>query len=498
MVRPVLADGHRCKRLSVDEIDLERAIWDVRGQYPCGRDETRIRAAIGIGPVAEACAVEQVLLGAAAGGRVGHERYLNASRGGRIEREVYCDDVARRNVAEQCARRRCLARMLNGEPVALQNLVRRVGRIVQVWLVRAGGRSWRGVQMTRRGLNLDHAHGEQRNPRPQKCHRTRLTQQAFRSEPHHIASSPSVDAVKPSVRLGRDHMLSDWTRELNFGPTIRRRVNRSVSDRTAHDESAWTDHDVSREIATQAGLLLVELRRSVLQRTDQSWLRDQGDARSHRLIMDRLAELRPDDAILSEEGKDDRGRLERSRVWVVDPLDGTREFGEPPRDDWAVHVALCVDGEPVAGTVALPAQERVYTTEDPIPATRSVSEPLRMVASRTRAPKIVSDVATALGADLIFMGSAGAKAMAVVSGGADIYLHAGGQYEWDSAAPVAVAAAAGLHCSRIDGSRLVYNQPNPYMPDLLICRRNLASRILTLLRTHHDSVAGRDGSRRDG
>jgi len=271
-------------------------------------------------------------------------------------------------------------------------------------------------------------------------------------------------------------------------------VNHSVSDRTAHDESAWTDHDVSREIATQAGLLLVELRRSVLQRTDQSWLRDQGDARSHRLIMDRLAELRPDDAILSEEGKDDQGRLTRSRVWVIDPLDGTREFGEPPRDDWAVHVALCVDGEPVAGAVALPAQDRVFTTEDPVPATTSVSEPLRMVASRTRAPEIVSDVATALGADLIFMGSAGAKTMAVVSGGADIYLHAGGQYEWDSAAPVAVATAAGLHCSRIDGSPLVYNQPNPYMPDLLICRRNLASRILTLLRR----VAAGDDSRRDG
>lgn len=275
-------------------------------------------------------------------------------------------------------------------------------------------------------------------------------------------------------------------------------MNRSVTDVTAPGESAWTDHDVSRQIATEAGLLLVELRRSAPESADQRWLRDEGDARSHRLIMGRLAELRPHDAILSEEGKDDQGRLGHHRVWLVDPLDGTREFGETLRDDWAVHVALCVDGEPVAGAVALPAQDRVFTTVDPVPAARPVSEPPRLVASRTRAPAIVTEIASALGADLVFMGSAGAKAMTVVSGEADIYLHAGGQYEWDSAAPVAVAMAAGLHCSRIDGSPLVYNQPNPYMPDLLICRRNLAPRILELLDAHNVLFDASGDPRRSG
>jgi 3'(2'), 5'-bisphosphate nucleotidase len=258
-------------------------------------------------------------------------------------------------------------------------------------------------------------------------------------------------------------------------------------DKTAPTESTWSDHEVSRHIAAEAGRLLVELRRSTPESSDERWLRDQGDVRSHRMIMDRLAALRPDDAILSEEGKDDQRRLQYHRVWVIDPLDGTREYGEPPRDDWAVHVALCIDGEPVAGSVALPAQGRVLTTADPFIDAPADSEPLRMVASRTRAPEIVTDVATALGAELVYMGSAGAKAMTVVSGDADIYLHAGGQYEWDSAAPVAVAIAAGLHCSRIDGSPLVYNQPNPYLPDLLICTRSVAPRVLALLAAHADS-----------
>jgi 3'(2'), 5'-bisphosphate nucleotidase len=265
-------------------------------------------------------------------------------------------------------------------------------------------------------------------------------------------------------------------------------------DNVAATESTWSDHEVSRQIATEAGRLLVDLRRSTPESTDERWLRDQGDARSHRMIMDRLATLRPDDAILSEEGKDDQQRLRHRRVWVIDPLDGTREFGEPPRDDWAVHVALCVDGEPVVGSVALPAQGRVLTTADPFSDAPADSEPLRMVASRTRAPEIVTDVATALGADLVYMGSAGAKAMTVVSGDADIYLHAGGQYEWDSAAPVAVAIAAGLHCSRIDGSPLVYNQPNPYMPDLLICTRSVAPRVLALLAARAGSNPAESGN----
>ena len=258
-------------------------------------------------------------------------------------------------------------------------------------------------------------------------------------------------------------------------------MNTVLEDDSTSPEANWDDHEVSRQLATEAGRLLMDLRRSTPDSADQRWLRDEGDARSHRMIMQRLAELRPDDAILSEEGKDDHERLAHQRVWVVDPLDGTREFGEPPRDDWAVHVALCVDGEPVAGSVALPAQERVFTTNRAFADIPADSKPLRMVASRSRAPEIVTEVAEALGADLIYMGSAGAKAMTVVSGAADIYLHAGGQFEWDSAAPVAVAIAAGLHCSRIDGSPLVYNQADPYMPDLLICKRSVAQRVLSLV-----------------
>ena len=267
-----------------------------------------------------------------------------------------------------------------------------------------------------------------------------------------------------------------------------------VADPTASEESTWNDHQVSRQIAGEAGRLLVALRSANDVAGDQRWLRDEGDARSHRLIISRLAALRPDDAILSEEGKDDQRRLHHQRVWVVDPLDGTREFGEPPREDWAVHVALCIDGRPVAGSVALPAQGRVFTTAEFFPETAGSSEPLRMVASRTRAPAIVTELASALGAELTYMGSAGAKAMSVVSGDTDIYLHAGGQYEWDSAAPVAVATAAGLHCSRIDGSSLVYNQANPYMPDLLICKRSIATRVLALVAAHVDrQEAGPDG-----
>ncbi len=267
-------------------------------------------------------------------------------------------------------------------------------------------------------------------------------------------------------------------------------MNTVLKDESTSLEASWDDHEVSRQLATEAGRLLLDLRRSTPDSADQRWLRDEGDARSHRMIMERLAELRPDDAILSEEGKDDQERLGHQRVWVVDPLDGTREFGEPPRDDWAVHVALCVGGEPVVGSVALPAQGRVFTTNRAFADIPADSKPLRMVASRSRAPEIVTEVAGALGADLIYMGSAGAKAMTVVSGAADIYLHAGGQFEWDSAAPVAVAIAAGLHCSRIDGSPLVYNQADPYMPDLLICKRSVAQRVLSLVAAQTDSGDG--------
>ena len=237
-----------------------------------------------------------------------------------------------------------------------------------------------------------------------------------------------------------------------------------------------SDHQVAADVATRAGEMLLELRAGVGSSAHDWWsLRDEGDWSAHRFIVDALQELRPGDKVLSEEGLEDRSRLGADRVWIVDPLDGTREFGEPGRTDWAVHVAL-VDGAgaPVAGAVALPAVGITLCTDPaPSPPPPLVGSP-RVIVSRSRPPAVALRVAEALGADLVAMGSAGAKAMAVVLGEADVYAHAGGQYEWDNCAPAAVALAAGLHASRIDGRPLVYNQSDPWLPDLLICRQELA------------------------
>jgi 3'(2'), 5'-bisphosphate nucleotidase len=228
------------------------------------------------------------------------------------------------------------------------------------------------------------------------------------------------------------------------------------------------DHELAADIARRAGELLVHLRDELTGAGgDERVLRDEGDRRSHELIVGELAARRPADAVLSEEGRDDAARLGAARVWIVDPLDGTREYGEG-RDDWAVHVALVEDGVPTVGAVALPALGEVLSTATP-PEVPPPPARRRVVVSRSRPPAAAASIAAALGADLIEMGSAGAKAMAVVRGEADVYPHSGGQYEWDSCAPVAVAIAAGLHASRIDGSALRYNRPDPLLPDLLIC-----------------------------
>jgi 3'(2'), 5'-bisphosphate nucleotidase len=236
------------------------------------------------------------------------------------------------------------------------------------------------------------------------------------------------------------------------------------------------DAALARQVAEVAGDLLVTLQRSEL--FEGKALGHAGDRTANAFIMEALATARPNDAILSEEEAGDAARLAKSRVWIVDPLDGTREFGER-RTDWAVHIALAIDGIATVGAVALPGFPLLFAT-DPPPSALVASGPLKMLVSRTRpAPQAVA-VASKLGAELVPMGSAGAKAMAVVRGEAHIYLHAGGQYEWDSCAPVAVARAAGLWVSRIDGSVPRYNQENPYMPDLLICRPELAERVLEL------------------
>jgi 3'(2'), 5'-bisphosphate nucleotidase len=238
-----------------------------------------------------------------------------------------------------------------------------------------------------------------------------------------------------------------------------------------------TDAALAGQIATTAGNLLVQLQRSGL--FTGKALGKAGDRTANAFIMEALAAQRPDDAVLSEEERDNPARLSARRVWIVDPLDGTREYGEA-REDWAVHVALSLDGRPVAGAVALPGLGQTFTSSPGLSVPAAPARP-RMLVSRTRPAAEAVAVAEALGAELVPMGSAGAKTMAILRGEADIYLHSGGQYEWDNCAPAAVALAAGLHVSRIDGTPLVYNNADPYLPDLLICRKADAARVLALL-----------------
>lgn len=248
-----------------------------------------------------------------------------------------------------------------------------------------------------------------------------------------------------------------------------------------------SDHLLARDLAEGAGKVLLEVRaRLVAAGASAGELKAEGDRLAHEHLMAALAAARPDDAVLSEEGSGSTGRtgterLDHDRVWIIDPLDGTREFSEPPRDDWAVHVALVSGGRPIAGSVALPAKGRVLSALPsevlpPAPPARP-----RVIVSRSRPPAVAVHLAEALDADLVEMGSAGAKVAAVVLGQADVYPHSGGQYEWDSCAPVAVAAAAGLVATRLDGSPLVYNNADPYLPDLLVCHPDLALRARTVL-----------------
>ena len=242
--------------------------------------------------------------------------------------------------------------------------------------------------------------------------------------------------------------------------------------------SGHTDHEVAARLATEAGQLLLVVREELADATAAE-RKAAGDKRSHDYLIEALARDRPDDAVLSEEGVDDPVRLSAQRVWIVDPLDGTREFSELGREDWAVHVALWQSGALVAGAVALPAQGVTLATPDPAPPPAHSGEP-RIVVSRTRPPAVALQVRDQLNGALVEMGSAGAKVAAVIQGLADIYVHAGGQYEWDSAAPVAVAHAAGLHTSRIDGSPLEYNRADPLLPDLVVCRPEYADAVLAV------------------
>ena len=260
----------------------------------------------------------------------------------------------------------------------------------------------------------------------------------------------------------------------------------SLADRARADAD---DHRLAAELAAETGVLLVALlERHRLEFGDApdrlGNLRDAGDRLAHEFLAGALAEARPDDAVLSEEAPDDRRRLGHRRVWIIDPLDGTRQYGEPQRTDWAVHVALVIDGEPAAGAVALPAEGVTLSTAEP--PSRPPSTPhddrsdgrLRVIASRTRPAPDARAVAAALGAELVTLGSVGAKVAEVIGGRAVAYVHSGGQSEWDSAAPVAVALACGLHASRLDGRALRYNRPDVALPDLLVCRTDVAETAL--------------------
>jgi 3'(2'), 5'-bisphosphate nucleotidase len=246
------------------------------------------------------------------------------------------------------------------------------------------------------------------------------------------------------------------------------------------------DHALARDLAALAGERLLGLRALG---GEQDELRKAGDRLSHDFLTAELAARRPGDVVLSEEGADNPARLAARRVWIVDPLDGTREFGEPGRTDWAVHVALWERsdasgaGDLTAGAVALPAQDRVLSTAEPPPvAAGEAPGKIRIVVSRSRPPQFVRNISGLIDAELVPLGSAGAKVAAVINGEVDAYVHGGGFYEWDTAAPVAVARAAGLHASRIDGSALAYNQADLLMPDILVCRPALAGTLLRAIR----------------
>ncbi|MEU4565508.1 3'(2'),5'-bisphosphate nucleotidase CysQ [Micromonospora sp. NPDC023956] len=257
-----------------------------------------------------------------------------------------------------------------------------------------------------------------------------------------------------------------------------------------------SDGGLAQWLAARAGELLLAVR-AEHGHADPAELKAAGDRASHEFLLAELARWRPTDTVLSEEDDDSRRsvvegggptRLTADRVWIVDPLDGTREFSEEGRSDWAVHVALwhrnaSTAHRLIAGAVALPAQGRVLTTEFPLRSRgdRAGDGPIRLAASRSRPPAFVTDLAGDIGAELVPMGSAGAKIAAVVTGEVDAYVHAGGQYEWDSAAPVAVATAAGFHACRIDGTALSYNEVDPRLPDLLVCRPELATPLLEAL-----------------
>ena len=241
-----------------------------------------------------------------------------------------------------------------------------------------------------------------------------------------------------------------------------------------------SDTDFAIRLAVEAGQILVELRDRLFAQGASQWdVKDAGDAAAQAFLARELHTHRADDAVLSEEeGQTDQRRFDADRVWIIDPLDGTREYSEPGRTDWAVHVALWADGKFGPAAVSLPAINAVFATDPASPLPKVDRERPRLITSRTRSPYSAVLVAEALDCDAVRLGSAGAKTMALIMGHADIYVHDGGMYQWDSAAPAAVALAAGFHASRLDGSPLIYNERDPWLPDFIVCRPEFAEPVL--------------------
>lgn len=241
------------------------------------------------------------------------------------------------------------------------------------------------------------------------------------------------------------------------------------------------DAALARELADATGRLLLELRDT----SGPGWDREyRGDADAHDFLMRELARHRPDDAVLSEEGVQDPAvRRGAHRLWIVDPLDGSSGYGRGG-DEWGVHVALVVDGRLAAGAVALPARGELLDSATVPPLPDRPLDPehtLRVTVSRSRPPAELRRLAATHAVRTVPYSSVGVKTLAVLRGEVDAYLHSGGQYEWDNAAPMAVALAAGARVSRIDGRTLEFARDDPYSPDLLLARPAVHAAVLAAL-----------------
>ena len=238
-----------------------------------------------------------------------------------------------------------------------------------------------------------------------------------------------------------------------------------------------TDADLAAALAHLAGATLLTTREELgAAGVTGKALGKAGDVAAQKVIAKALEGSRPGDAVLSEEAPDDPSRLSAERVWIVDPLDGTKHFAEG-KNEWAVHIALWEQGHLTVGAVALPTEGVVLRSDEVGAPSSTAGKPLRIAVSSSRTPPIAREAAQSLSATLVPMGSAGVKIASVIRGQNDAYIHAGGQYEWDSAAPIALARAAGLHTSRLDGSDLLYNRKDPYLPDLVVTRAEIADKV---------------------